>query len=223
MDFVPCRLFGIHLPELLWYVPCTPHGSYGYCYNAILLYCYIAILLYCYIAILLYCYIAILLYCYIAIATPPPPSFPLSATLPSPPFPTLFCLSLLFKTSPNKSRTTPNAKKLNVYDTRHVQKKQAKKWTRRRKNDLLVVIYNTLTPLHNLFDWKPRPGIWSGTPSRQSSSFRSIPPIVFELLASGRSTMTMIGKCERTGPPAYVGCSSTCEGSAARAFEENVL
>ena len=201
MDFVPCRLFGIHLPELLWYVPCTPHGSYGYCYIAIFLYFYIAILL---------------------LPSPPPPSFPLSATLPSPPFPTLFCLSLLFKTSPNKSRTTPNAKKLNVYDTRHVQKKQAKKWTRRKKY-LLEVSYNTLTPLHNLFDWKPHPGIWSGTPSRQSSSFRSIPPIVFEFLASGRSTMTMIGKCERAGPPAYVGCSSTYEGSAARAFEENVL
>ena len=193
MDFVPCSLFGIHLPELLWYVPCTPHGSYFY--------------------------IAILLYCYIAIATPSP-SFPLSATLPSPPFLPFTPFQDFSKLEPyNAERQKAKCLELTSHAT-HVQKKQAKKRTR-RKNDLLVS-YNTLIPLHHLFDWKPRPGIWSGTPSRQSSSFRSIPPIVFEFLASGRSTM--IGKCERAGPPAYyVGCSSTYEESAARAFEENVL
>ena len=197
MDFVTCSLLGIHLPELLWYVPCTPYGSY--------------------------CYITLLLYCYIEIANPSP-SFLLSPCHPLIPSP--LCPFLPFTPFQNFSKQEPynaerrNAKRLTSYATSNVQKKQARKGTR-RKND--IVSYNTLTPLHPLFDWKPRPGIWSGTPSRRSSSFRSIPPIVYESLASGRSTMTMIGKCERVGPPAYAGCSSTYEESAARVFEENVL
>ena len=193
MDFVPCSLFGIHLPELLWYAPCTPHGSYGYCYIAIIL-----------------------------LLPPPPPPFPSlppSLPLPSPPFFAFHSFSRLLQIRA-VHRRTPKSSMSRANVTRNVKKKQAKEWTR-RKNDLLVS-YNTFTPLHHLFDWKPRPGIWSCTPSRQSSSFPSIPPIVFEFLASGRSTM--IGKCERAGPPAYyVGCSSTDEESAARAFEENVL